>query len=75
MTAITLNAQKTKSVELANIWETFSVTNTIKFDTSIHTQKLMIWKQFFACHCKGYSAAPVSEYINNGCDRLRTEGL
>ena len=25
----------------------------------------MLWKQFVAWHCKGYSAAPVSDYIHN----------
>ena len=25
----------------------------------------MLWKQFVACLCKGYSAAPFSDYINN----------
>ena len=28
-------------------------------------QKFMLSKQFVACHFKGYSAAPVSDYINN----------
>ena len=54
-----------KSIELANILDTYSAANTIKFDTSNDTQKHILWKQYVAWHCDRYSAAPISDYINN----------
>ena len=54
-----------KSVELGNISDAYNATNTMKFDTSNDTQKHMLWKQYVAWHCNGYSAAPISDYINN----------
>ena len=57
--------QKIKSVEPTNISEAYSVSNTIKFNTSNDTQKHMLWKQFVAWYCNGYSATPISDYINN----------
>ena len=57
--------QKPKSVEPTNISEAYSVSNTIKFNTSNDTQKHMLWKQFVAWYCNGYSATPISDYINN----------
>lgn len=53
-----------KSAKLANIWEEYSITNIKKFDTSNDTPKNMLWKQFLAWHCNGYSAAQISDYIN-----------
>ena len=58
-------SKKIKSDELENISEAYSVTNTKTFDASNDTQKHLLWKQFIAWHCNGYSAAPVSDYINN----------
>ena len=29
------------------------------------TQKHLLWKQYVAWHCDSYTAAPVSDYINN----------
>ena len=57
--------QKIKSVEPTNISEAYSVSNTIKFNTSNDTQKHMLWKQFVAWYCNGLSATPISDYINN----------
>ena len=54
-----------KSIELTNISDTYSTTNTMKFDTSNDTQKHMLWKQYIAWHCDGYRAAQISDYINN----------
>ena len=61
--------QKIESVELANISKAYSVTNTINIDTPNDTQKHMLWKQFVAWNCNGYSAAPISDYIK----RLKTD--
>lgn len=57
--------QKIESVELANISKAYSVTNTINIDTPNDTQKHMLWKQFVAWNCNGYSAVLISDYINN----------
>ena len=54
-----------KRIELANISDTYIATNTMKFDTSNDTQKHMLWKQYAAWHCDGYSAAAISNFINN----------
>ena len=54
-----------ENIELANTSNAYSAANTIKFDASNHTQKHMLWKQFVAWHYDGYSAAPISDYINN----------
>lgn len=57
--------QKIESIELANISKAYSVTNTINIDTPNDTQKHMLWKQFVAWNCNGYSAVLISDYINN----------
>ena len=57
--------QKIESVELANISKAYSVTNTINIDTPNDTRKHMLWKQFVAWNCNGYSAVLISDYINN----------
>ena len=54
-----------KSIELANISEAYSATNTMKFDTSKDIKKHMLWIQYVAWHCDENSAAPISDYINN----------
>ena len=36
-----------------------------KFDISNDTQKHLLWKQYVAWHCNGYTAAPNSDYIND----------
>ena len=58
-------AKMINSIELGNISGAYRATNTMKFDTSNDTQKHMLWKQFVAWHCNGYSAAPISDYTNN----------
>ena len=37
----------------------------MKFDISNDTQKHLLWKQYVAWHCNGYTAAPISDYISN----------
>ena len=37
----------------------------MKFGTLNDTQKHMLWKQYVVWHTNGYSAAPISYYINN----------
>ena len=37
----------------------------MKFDISNDTQKDLLWKQYVACHCNGYTPAPISNYTNN----------
>ena len=37
----------------------------MKFDISNDTQKYLLWKQYVACDCNGYTAAPISDYISN----------
>ena len=58
-------AKMIKNVEVANISGAYSATNTMKFDTSNDAQKHMLWKQYVAWHCDGYSAAPISDYVDN----------
>ena len=54
-----------RSIELGNILDAYSVINTMKFDTSNNTQKHILWMQYVAWHCNGYSCAPGSDCINN----------
>ena len=56
-------AKMVKRIEPAIISD--AATSTMKVDTSNDTQKYVLWKQFVAWHCDGYSAAPISDYINN----------
>ena len=54
-----------QSIELSNISDAYSVTNTMKFDINDYTQKHLLWKQHIAWRCDGYTNAPISNYINN----------
>ena len=36
----------------------------MKFDISNDTQKHLLWKQYVAWHCNGYTAEAISDYIN-----------
>ena len=58
-------ARMIKKNELSNILDTYSATNMMKFDISNNTQKHLLWKQYVAWHCNGYTAALISDYINN----------
>ena len=37
----------------------------MKTDISNDTQKHLLWKQYVAWHCNGYTAVPIFDYINN----------
>ena len=54
-----------KKIELLNISDKYNATNMMKFDISNDTQKHLLWKQYVAWHCNGYTTAPISDYINN----------
>ena len=58
-------ARVLKKIVLSNISDAYTTTNMIKFDISNDTQKHLLWKQYVALHYNGYTAAPVSDYINN----------
>ena len=54
-----------KNIELSNISDAYSTTNTMKIDISNDRQKHLLCKQYVVWHCNGYTAAPISDYINN----------
>lgn len=58
-------AKFNKRIELENISEAYSITNTKKFDISNETQKHMLYKQFVACNCNDCSIVPLTDYIHN----------
>ena len=58
-------ARMIKNIELSNISNAYSAKNTMKFDINNDTQKNLLWKQYIAWHCEGYTSAPISDYINN----------
>ena len=58
-------ARMIKNIELSNISDAYSATNTMKFDIYNDTQKNLFWKQYIAWHCDGYANAPIPDYINN----------
>ena len=60
-----MHSKNDKCIELANISDAYSTTNTIQFDTLNDNQKHMLWKQYVVWHCDEYSTAPISNYINN----------
>ena len=60
-----MRSKNDKKIELSNISDAYSATNMIKFNISNNTQKYLLWKQYVAWHCNGYTAAPISYYINN----------
>ena len=58
-------ARMIKSVELSNISDAYSATKLLKYDINNNTKKQLLWKQYVAWPCNGYTAAPISDYINN----------
>ena len=54
-----------KKIVLSNISDAYSATNMMKLDLSNDTKKHLLWKQYVAWNCNGYTAAPISDYINN----------
>ena len=53
-----------KKIKLSNISDAYSARNMMKFNISNDTQKHLLWKQYVAWHCNGYTAAAISDYIN-----------
>ena len=60
-----MRSKNDKKIKLSNILDAYCATNMMKFDISNYTQKYLLWKQYVARHCNGYTAAPISDYINN----------
>ena len=58
-------ARMINNIELFNISDVHSATNTMKFDITNDTQKHLLWKQYIAWHYDGYTNASISYYINN----------
>ena len=58
-------ARMINNIELFNISDVHSATNTMKFDITNDTQKHLLWKQYIAWHYDGYTNASISDYINN----------
>ena len=50
------------NIELANISNAYSATNTMKFDILNDTRKHLLWKQNVAYHCNRHTAAPISDF-------------
>ena len=57
-------ARMIKRNELSNKSNAYSTAN-MKYDISNDTQNHLLWKQYFAWHCNGYTTAPIFDYINN----------
>ena len=47
------------------ISESYSLTNQKKYDISYKTQKHILYQQFVAWNCNGYSITHLTDYINN----------
>ena len=60
-----LASQTTKTLQLTNFKEIYSLTNEKKYDINNLTQKHLLYKQFVAWNCNGSSVAPLTEYMNN----------
>ena len=64
MTA-TMRGKNSKNIELPNIFDAHSATNTMKFNIKNDTEKHLLRKQYIAWHCDGYTNAPSLDYVNN----------
>ena len=60
-----MHSKDDKKIEVSNILDAYSATNMMKFDILNDTQKHLLWEQYVAWHCIGYTAAPTSDHINN----------
>ena len=58
-------ATPVQSVALENIGDTYSITDTLKFDVSNSSEKFELFRQFFAWSCNRCSKAPLSDNVNN----------
>ena len=50
------------NIELANISNAYSATNTMKFDILNDTRKHSLWKQNVAWYCNRHTAALISNF-------------
>ena len=50
---------------MSNFTEIYSLTNEKKYIIDNLTQKLLLYKQFFAWHCNGSRVAPLVDYMDN----------
>ena len=60
-----MRSKNDKKIKLSNISDAYSAANMVKFNISNDTQKHLLWKQCVTWQCNGYTAAPISDYINN----------
>ena len=54
-----------KSIKLENVSNTYSLFNSVKFDTSDVHDKYLLYTHFVVWYCKGSSIAPLSDYAYN----------
>ena len=62
---VEIASKKVKSVKLTNFTEIYSLINEKKYDIDNLTQRHLLYKQFVAWSCNGWSVAPLSDYMNN----------
>ena len=62
---VEIASKKIKSVKLTNFTEIYSLINEKKYDIDNLTQRHLLYKQFVAWSCNGWSVAPLSDYKNN----------
>ena len=60
-----LASKKSKSITLENASNAYNTFNSVKFNTSDPHDKFLLHSQFVAWYCKGFSIAPLSDYVNN----------
>ena len=60
-----MSAQLIKLFKLSNFTALYSMTNEKKYSVNNLTQKHLLYKQFVAWSCNGWSVAPISDYIDN----------
>ena len=58
-------ARTIRNIELSDISDAYSAINTMTLDINNDTLKNLLWKQYIAWHCDGYTNTPVLDYINN----------
>ena len=56
-----LASTKIKSIKLENASNTYSLFNSVKFNTDDAHDKFLLYNQIVAWHCKGSSIAPLSD--------------
>ena len=56
---------KIKLIKLENASNTYSLFNSVKFDTNDAHEKFLLYNQFIAWYCKGSSLLPLSDYAHN----------